>query len=196
MTTKLPIALSFFLSFTVLSAGTIYAQQSGQSIQIQYGYVVSSKYVQEKSNAGKSALIGGTLGYYANRNKSRSTRAASTAVGAGLAGGAKQRSEGDREAREYRIRTASGEVAIISDQTEIHVDDCVVVENPGGNSANIRRVANTFCDPESSEVVSEIQDELQEEAQECVSAKNELVNAQDDAAVDRALRKVSILCDT
>ena len=114
----------------------------------------------------------------------------------GQPGEPNKRSEGDREAREYRIRTASGEVAIISDQTEIHVDDCVVVENPGGNSANIRRVANTFCDPESSEVVSEIQDELQEEAQECVSAKNELVNAQDDAAVDRALRKVSILCDT
>ena len=185
------------LLFTAfLASGIASAQQSGQSIQIQYGYVVSSKYVQEKSNAGKAALVGGTLGYYSNRHKSRSTRAASTAVGAGLAGGAKQRSEGDREAREYRVRTASGEVAIISDQTEIHVDDCVIVENPGGNSANIRRVANTFCDPESSEVVKELESEIQEEAQECASAKSELVAATDDAAVDRALRKVSILCDS
>ena len=136
------------------------------------------------------------MGYYANRNKSRSTRAASTAIGAGLAGGAKNRSEGSREAREYRIKTFSGEVAIISDQTEIHVDDCVVIENPGGNNANIRRVAYTFCEPESAEVVRELESELQEEAQECASAKSELVDAQTDDAVDRALRKVSILCDS
>jgi len=193
---KIRSIFTSFLSVSLLASGVAIAQQSGQSIQIQYGYVVSSSYVQEKSNAGRAALLGGTVGYYANRNKSRSTRAASTAIGAGLAGGAKNRSEGSREAREYRIKTFSGEVAIISDQTEIHVDDCVVIENPGGNNANIRRVAYTFCEPESAEVVRELESELQEEAQECASAKSELVDAQTDDAVDRALRKVSILCDS
>jgi len=193
---KIRSIFTSFLSVSLLASGVAIAQQSGQSIQIQYGYVVSSSYVQEKSNAGRAALLGGTVGYYANRNKSRSTRAASTAIGAGLAGGAKNRSEGSREAREYRIKTFSGEVAIISDQTEIHFDDCVVIENPGGNNANIRRVAYTFCEPESAEVVRELESELQEEAQECASAKSELVDAQTDDAVDRALRKVSILCDS
>jgi hypothetical protein len=187
-----PILLSFGIVFSTLE-GTAMAQQSGQSIQIQYGYVVSSTYVQEKSNTGKAALIGGTVGYYANRKKSRSTRAASTAIGAGLAGGAKNRSEGSREAREYKIRTLTGEIAIISDQTEIHVDDCVVVENPGGKNANIRRVASTLCEAGSASVVDELNEELQEE---CASAKTELIAAETDDAVDRALRKVSILCDT
>jgi hypothetical protein len=35
-----------------------------------------------------------------------------------------------------------------------------------------------------------------EEAQECVAAKQELAAAQDDAAFDRAIRKVEILCNT
>lgn len=35
-----------------------------------------------------------------------------------------------------------------------------------------------------------------EEAEECVAAKRELAAADTDAAVDRALRKISILCDT
>jgi hypothetical protein len=34
-----------------------------------------------------------------------------------------------------------------------------------------------------------------EEAEECVMAKRELAAAQDDAAFDRAIRKVDILCD-
>ena len=85
---------------------------------------------------------------------------------------------------------------IISDQTEINVDDCVVVETPSKGNANIRRVANTYCDPASAEVVAELQDEMLEEAEECVMAKRELAAADTDEAVDRALRKISILCDT
>jgi hypothetical protein len=87
-------------------------------------------------------------------------------------------------------------VVIISDQTEIQVDDCVIVENPGNTNANIRRVAQTYCDPASAEVVAELQDEVMEEAQECAAAKRELAAADTDATFDRALRKVEILCDT
>ena len=177
-------------------SGSVLAQKSGQSIQIQYGNVVSSKYVQEKSTAGRSALVGGAIGLYSARDKSSSTKAASAAVGAGLAGRNKAKSEGSREAREYQVRTATGVVVIISDQTEIHVDDCVQLENPGNTNANIRRVAATFCEPESAEVVADLQDEMLEEAQECVAAKQELAGADTDEAVDRALRKLSILCDT
>jgi len=177
-------------------AGPVQAQKSGQSIQIQYRVVVSSKYVQEKSTAGRSALVGGAIGLYSARDKSSSTKAASSAVGAGLAGRNKKKSEGSREAREYQVKTATGVVVIISDQTEIHVDDSVQLENPGNTNANIRRVAATFCDPASAAVVAEVQDEMLEEAQECVAAKQELSAADTDEAVDRAQRKISILCDT
>lgn len=184
------------VSITLLIASeAVLAQKSGQSIQIQYGVVVSSSYIQEQSDAGKAALVGGAIGYGLTRNKSSSKKAMATVGGAALAGGAKSRSEGSREARQYEVQTNSGLVMIISDQTEIAVDDCVVVENPGNMNANIRRVDDTFCDPASDQVVAELQDEMLEEAQECVSAKRELAAADTDETFDRAMRKVEILCN-
>lgn len=184
------------LSLAFLASNALLAQKSGQSIQIQYGYVVASKYVQEKSNAGKGAVIGGAIGLYSGKGKSSGTKFRRTAAGAVVGGAAASAAQGSREAREYQVRTASGVIVIISDQTEVHVDDCVVVETPSKGNANIRRVANTYCDPASAEVVAELQDEMLEEAEECVMAKQELAAADTDEAVDRALRKISILCDT
>jgi outer membrane lipoprotein SlyB len=184
------------LSITFLSSNALLAQKSGQSIQIQYGVVVASKYVQEKSNAGKGALVGGAIGLYAGKGKSSGTKFRRTVAGAAVGGAIASVAQGSREAREYQVKTATGFVVIISDQTEVHVDDCVIVENPGGSNANIRRVASTYCDPASAEVVAELQDEMLEEAEECVMAKRELATADTDDAVDRALRKISILCDT
>ena len=184
------------LSISFLANNALLAQKSGQSIQIQYGVVVASKYVKEKSNAGKGALVGGAIGLYAGKGKSTSKKVARTAAGAAVGGAVASKSQGSRELREYQVKTATGAVVILSDQTEIQVDDCVIVENPGGSNANIRRVASTFCDPASAEVVAELQDEMLEEAEECVMAKRELATAETDDAVDRALRKISILCDT
>ena len=185
------IIFTGFLMFTL----TAQAQKSGQSMQIQHGIVVSSTYVQEKSDAGKGALVGGAVGYGLTRNKSSSKKAAATITGAAVGGGAKRRSEGDREARQYEVQTNSGIIVIISDQTEIQVNDCVIVENPGNTNANIRRVDATYCDPASADVVAELQDEMMEEAQECAAAKSELAAADTDAAFDRAMRKVEILCN-
>ena len=184
------------LSLACLASNSLLAQKSGQSMQIQYGYVVASRYVQEKSNAGKGALIGGAIGLYAGKGKSSGTKFRRTAAGAVVGGATASAIQGSRDAREYQVRTASGVIVIISDQTEINVDDCVVVETPSKGNANIRRVANTYCDPASAEVVAELQDEMLEEAEECMMAKRELAAADTDEAVDRALRKISILCDT
>ena len=180
---------------TLLST-PLMAQKSGQSIQIQYGVVVASKYVQEQSNAGKGALVGGAIGLYAGKGKSSGTKFRRTAAGAAVGGAVASGAQGDRSAREYQGQTATGAIVIISDQTEIQVDDCVVVENAGGRNANIRRVASTYCDPASADVVAEVQDDMLEEAQDCMDAKSELSAAETDDAVDRALRKISILCDT
>lgn len=183
-------------ALSVLLSCPVMAQKSGQSIQIQYGVVVASRYVQEKSNAGKGALIGGAIGLYAGKGKSSGTKFRRTAAGAAVGGATASVAQGSRDAREYQVRTATGSIVIISDQTEIQVDDCVIVENAGGKNANIRRVASTYCDPASAEVVADMQDEMIEEAEECLAAKDELSQAETDEAVDRALRKISILCDT
>jgi outer membrane lipoprotein SlyB len=171
------------------------AQKSGQSMQIQYGVVVASKYVEEKSNAGKGALVGGAIGLYAGKGKSSGTKFRRTTAGAVVGGATASAAQGSREAREYQVRTATGVTVILSDQTQIAVDDCVIIETPNKGNANIRRVAPTYCDPASAEVVAELQDEMLEEAQECAAAKGELAAADSDEAMDRALRKISILCD-
>lgn len=189
-------AINYFVLLSCLVASSTWAQKSGQSIQIQYGVVVGSSYVQEKSNAGKGALVGGAIGLYSGKGKSSGTKFRRTTAGA-LAGGATASAvQGDREARQYEVKTNSGTVVIISDQTEIQVDDCVIVENPGTTNANIRRVAATYCDPASAEVVAELQDEAMEEADECAAAKMEVTEASTEEEVDAALRKISILCDT
>jgi hypothetical protein len=179
----------------VLLSSPLMAQKSGQSIQIQYGVVVASKYIQEKSNAGKGAAVGGAIGLYSAKGKSSGTKFRRSVAGAAVGGAVTSAAQGSREAREYQVRTSTGVTIIISDQTQIAVDDCVIIETPSKGNANIRRVASTYCDPASAEVVADLQDEMLEEAQECVAAKNELVSAETDDSVDRALRKISILCD-
>lgn len=179
----------------VLVTSSVLAQKSGQSMQIQYGVVVASSYVKEQSNAGKGALLGGAIGLYTGKGKSSGTKLRRTAAGATVGGAATSAAQGNRDARQYEVQTNSGVVVIISDQTEIQVDDCVIVENPGTTNANIRRVANTYCDPASAEVVAELQEETVEEANECAAAKMELTNASSEDEVDAILRKVSILCD-
>lgn len=187
--------ISILGAFSLISADAL-AQRSGQSIAISYGVVTAAKSVKEQSDAGKGALLGGTIGY-ATTSSSRSSKSArrNSAMGA-LAGAAIAGSaQGDRSAKEYTVDTGNGQTRIISDQTQIVVGDCVVVENAGSNNANIRRVDAVLCEPESAEVVEELAEELMEEAEECLSAKQELAAAGDDAAFDRAIRKVEILCN-
>lgn len=183
------------LCFCTLLSSPLLAQKSGQSIQVQYGVVVASKYIQQQSNSGKGVLIGGAIGLYAGKGKSSGTKFRRTTAGAVVGGATASAAQGSREAREYEVSTATGITVIISDQTQIAVDDCVIIETPNKGNANIRRVAATYCDPASADVVAELQDEMLEEAQECVAAKTELSDAATDDAVDRALRKISILCD-
>ena len=194
MKTSFSLVTKVAILFALLS-GPLMAQKSGQSMQIQYGIVVASKYVEEKSNAGKGALVGGAIGLYAGKGKSSGTKFRRTTAGAVVGGATASAAQGSREAREYQVRTATGVTVIISDQTQIAVDDCVIIETPSKGNANIRRVASTYCDPASAEVVADLQDEMLEEAEECAAAKNELATADTDDAVDRALRKISILCD-
>jgi hypothetical protein len=52
-----------------------------------------------------------------------------------------------------------------------------------------------MCEPETQDVVREVAGELQEEADECFDAKQELLAAEDDKAVERAAREVKILCN-
>ncbi len=84
---------------------------------------------------------------------------------------------------------------IVTEQTEIRIDDCVIVEESGGR-ANIRRTALSACDVAPQPIMNEpdIQAELQEEAAECTAAKDQLLNAETDEQMEFAVRKIQILC--
>ena len=172
------------------------AQRAGQMATIRYGTVVGMQTVDlNNADAAKGALVGGAFGVALTKSsKSSSRRRRNAAIGAvvGAAAGAANRQTG----RRYSVRTNDGTVLqIVTEQMEIRVDDCVIVEEAGGR-ANIRRTALSACDVASQSIMNspEIRAELQEEAAECTAAKEGLVIAETDAQMDFAVRKIQILC--
>jgi outer membrane lipoprotein SlyB len=172
------------------------AQRAGQSVTVRTGTVTAMRSVDlNDGNAVGGALVGGAFGAALTRSsKGSSRRDRNAAIGAVL-GGAAAASK-TRPGRVYTVTTNEGTaIQIATEQTEIRVDDCVFVEE-SGSTANIRRAPATACDPASQDVMKDaaIIEELQEEANECAAAKQELVDADSDVAIDRAVRKVQLLC--
>ena len=180
----------------LLATQLSFAQRAGQSATVRTGTVTAMRSVDlNDGNAVKGMLVGGAFGAALTRSsKSSGRRDRNAAIGAVL-GGASAASK-TRPGRVYTVTTNEGTaIQIATEQTEIHVDDCVFVEESGG-TANIRRAPATACDPASQDVMQDaaIIEEMQEEASECAAAKQELVDADSDEAIDRAVRKVKLLC--
>ncbi len=181
---------------SVLFAGDIHAQRAGQSSTIRAGQVTGMRTVDLRDgNAVGGALVGGAFGAALSGTSSSSrSRNRNAALGA-LLGGAVAGSS-TSQGRVYSVTSADGTVMqIATEQTEIRVGDCVFVEESGGKT-NIRRAPATACEPETREVLADrdVQRELQGDASLCFSAQQELADAEDDAAFDRAVRKVKLLC--
>ncbi len=173
-----------------------FAQRAGQSTTVRTGTVTESQSVDlSDGNAIKGALVGGAVGSVLTRSsKGSSRRDRNAAIGA-IAGASRQASK-TKAGRLYTVTTNDGTmVQVATEQTEIRIDECVFVEEAGG-TANIRRAPDTACAPETQALLLEADmvEELQEEANECAAAKQELVDATSDEAVDRAIRKVQLLC--
>jgi outer membrane lipoprotein SlyB len=173
-----------------------FGQRAGQSTTIRTGYVTGMRSVDlNDKSAIRGALVGGAFGAALTRSrKSNSRRNRNAAIGAVLGGAAAASST--QPGRLYTVTTNEGTaIQIATEQTEIRVDDCVYVEESGG-TANIRRAPLTACEPESQSVMNSpaVVEEMQEEAVECALAKQELVDADSDEAIDRAVRKVELLC--
>ena len=190
------IATIGLLALTVVASPLTLAQRSGQSAKITVGKVEQAQRVQLDSNAGRGALVGGALGWAATRNRSSSSQALGALGGAAAGGAIANRSQGDRTGMQYVIRTGQGSaITVVTDQTEIRIGDCVIVEETS-NGANVRRTDPTSCEPESQQAVAELADEMQEEAAECDAAKQELLSATTAEQVDIAQRKMQILCNS
>lgn len=180
----------------LLHGSMVLAQRAGQSMTVRVGSVSAMRSVDlNDGSAVGGALVGGAFGAALTRSKKSSgTRNRNAAIGAVLGGAASASSR--RPGRVYTVTTNEGtQIQIATEQTEIRIDDCVYVEESSG-SANIRRAPSSACDSASRKVLDEpaVASELQEDAAECASAKQELVDADSDEAIDRAVRKVQILC--
>ena len=178
------------------AAPQVHAQRAGQSVTVRTGTVTAMRSVDlNDGNAVGGALVGGAFGAALTRSSKGSGRRDRNAALGAVLGGAAAASK-TRPGRIYTVTTNEGTaIQIATEQTEIRVDDCVFVEETG-STANIRRAPATACDPESAEVMKDaaIIEEMQEEASECAAAKQELVDADSEAAIDRAVRKVKLLC--
>ena len=181
----------------VMTAPAAFAQKSGQSATIKVGTVVSTERVNLQSDAAKTALLGGVIGYHATSNsKSKSRKRRNAALGAAALGGATRAGEGDLTGTLYTVRMQDGsEMRVVSDQNQVVPGDCVTVEQVRDN-ANIRRADPVLCEPETRQVMGDLEPELEEEAEECYAAKQELLNAETDEQASLATRKISILCNT
>jgi len=175
-------------------AEPVEAQKKGQSAKVSYGVVVKSERVDLSDNkTTKGAKVGGTVGLISGGSSGYNRRrnaAIGTAAGA-VVGSATSTSQ---MGMMYTVETAGGAIKVVTDQTEIHMGDCVMVEETS-QGANIRRADPVVCAPDATEAVADLQDEFQEEAEECAAAKTELAAAKTDAELDRALMKVDILCN-
>lgn len=186
--------IALFLTLVGVSTSAI-AQRTGDSARVTVGMVERAERVSLQSNTGRNALIGGAVGWALARNQSSATQAGAALGGAALGGGATARSQGDNMAMQYTIRTSAGSaIQVITDQTEIRIGDCVIVEETGDN-ANVRRKDPAMCRPASNEVMSQVQDELQDDASQCGAAQQRLMAAKTAEEVDVARQVMEILCN-
>ncbi len=170
------------------------AQKAGASSRITTGKIASVERIKLDSEAGKGALVGGSLGLVSASGKKSSKKARNTLIGAVAGGALASSAQGSREGTRYTVNAINGSaIKIVTDQTELRVGDCVNVEESDG-TANIRRVSSNMCEPTYSQAVQAVEAEMQEEASECIDAKQMLVNASSKEEAELAKMKMDILC--
>jgi outer membrane lipoprotein SlyB len=180
------------IAFTSVASCAAQGQRAGQSATVQFGVVRSAEEVTLDSRAAQGALVGGTLGIIGGRGNST---AGNAIRGATLGGASKAAAEGDRSGMAFTVGLPDGSsTRVVTDQREIRVGDCVAVER-AGNTANIRRVSASYCDPANGQAVQAVEDHTRSEAIECQSAKQELAEATSNETVELAARKVELLCN-
>ncbi len=165
-------------------------QAQSQTVRISYGTVDSVGTVEKDAQHAGGAVAGGLIGALVGGPRHRGLRIVTgAAVGAAVQG-----SQTKGTLQLYSVTLVSGgTVQITTEQTDIRIGDCVQVEQ--GEYSNIRRTGTVHCEPGSSSASSPPAHHVQL-SQECDQAKQELGDADTDEAVDLAIKKVRVLCET
>jgi len=179
-----------------LCATTASAQRAGQSVTIQYGKVTGVSDVDLSSGAVPAGvLVGGALGIASASGKSSAKKARNAIIGAAATGAVAGAAQGNQKGALYKIDVGSGGVVqVVSDQREIRTGDCVAVEK-AGDTANVRRVSNGYCEKANEAAVKAVEGEARKEAEECATAKQQVVDATTPQEADLAGRKMALLCN-
>ena len=190
--------LGIAVAAIMLAACATNGQRAGQSITIQTGRVVGAQPVDLQSQAGRGVAVGGILGYVTTSSRQSSSRRARNTILGAIAGGAiAASSEGNLNGMQYTVEIGSGaRILVITDQTEIRIGDCVNVEQAGRGTANVRRVSSALCEAAASNTVdADIRVDMSVSADKCLTAKERLLDAETEAQIEAAIRRVYILCD-
>ena len=156
-----------------------------QSVTIQYGTVESVQTISKDAKHAGGALAGGAIGALIGPRRHRGIRVlAGAGIGAAVQGAATSGTQ-----QQYTVSLISGGTTIINtEQQDIRTGDCVSIEQ--GSYSNIRRYSSVHC-----ETKTQIPQHHKSIAADCVKAKHELTNAETDAAINMAAKKVRILCE-
>jgi outer membrane lipoprotein SlyB len=177
------IYISLVVGTMVFGGGVALAQQAGQSVMLQYGTVEGVKTVKDDGKRGAGTAVGGIAGAAIARDH----RGLGMLAG-GLIGGSIEKHHTSGTLDQYTVRLMSGATMVVnSDQNDLIVGDCVVVEQ--GQYTNVRRVSSINCH------LDQTPEHHVSAANNCQLAKDELNNAKSDEAINSAVIKVRTLCE-
>ncbi len=167
----------------VFGGSVVLAQQAGQSLLLQYGTVEGVKIVHDDGRRAGGAVIGGLAGAaIADDHRGLGMLAG------GLIGGGIEKHHTSGTLDQYTVRLLTGATLVVnSDQNDLIVGDCVVVEQ--GQYTNVRRVSSINChlDQQPDHHVSA--------ANNCQKAKDELNKSNTNDEIEQAVIKVRTLCE-
>jgi outer membrane lipoprotein SlyB len=174
----------WLLVSTLLFAGDIaLAQQAGQSVMLQYGTIEAVKTVHDDGKRGAGTAVGGIAGAAIAKDHRGLGMLAGGLIGGGIE---KHHTAGTLD--QYTVRLSAGATLVVnSDQNDLIVGDCVVVEQ--GQYTNVRRVSSINCH------LDQQPDHHIEAANNCQLAKDELNQAKTNEEIEQAVIKVRTLCE-
>ena len=177
------IYFSLLVGTMLLAGDVVLAQQAGQSVMLQYGTVEAVKTVHDDGKRAGGTMVGGLAGAAIAKDH----RGLGMLAG-GLIGGSIEKHHTEGTLDQYTVRLLTGATMIInSDQNDLIVGDCVVVEQ--GEYTNVRRVSSINCH------LDQQPDHHVEAANNCQKAKDGLNRAKTDEEIEQAVIKVRTLCE-
>jgi outer membrane lipoprotein SlyB len=177
------ISLLLVVGIMVFGESIVLAQQAGQSVMLQYGTIEAVKTVHDDGKRGAGTAVGGIAGAAIAKDH----RGLGMLAG-GLIGGRIEKHHTEGTLDQYTVKLSTGATLIVnSDQNDLIVGDCVVVEQ--GQYTNVRRVSSINC------YVDQQPDHHVEAANNCQMAKDELNKANTDDEIEQAVIKVRTLCE-